>query len=634
MAEPWPRRIPRLLAAVVDSGVGGAWAQRGEAPVAGGVRRTLRRRLYLLFLQWLGIFLVVSALITYFTQARFREQLTEDRLLLARTVAQYLDATVAGTLQGLARLAAELPLEEDPRGRLRAHRFSGLFRDALHVMDENGRVLLSEPPYAPPPSREWLRPDAGVTTLVRRSDPARAALLAVQPFRRGGRRLFLVAETRPAGSTLSVLLQDLATGPDLHLVVIDAEATVIAAPDRDQLFRRVEPAGRLGDRILARRPLVAEVRGCSVCPAGGEGAETYVTAMAPLRSAPWGVVIQQSADAAFALLAPSRLGMIAVSGLLVLMGVLLSHGFTRSVIAPIRELSVRAQRLREGDLATPLAVEGDREIHILAASLEEARRRIVANLGDLQQLNEGLEEQVAGRTAELETKLADLRELHAQRRTLVARLLAAGEEERRRIARELHDEIAQLLTVVQLSLDRICPLSGGATSAADGAREVARARELLAKTQAEVHRIVYDLRPSLLDDLGLPAAVRSYTATHLEQRGIEVALQLEEELELPGEVALTAFRVFQEIVTNVLRHAHTESVSIELFVEGADGSRRLVLAVEDDGIGFSPRDQRGGSGLVGMQERAALVGGRIDVDSEPGMGTTVRVLLPLEGTTS
>jgi signal transduction histidine kinase len=416
---------------------------------------------------------------------------------------------------------------------------------------------------------------------------------------------------------ISVLLQDLAAGPDLHVVVVDSSGLVIAAPDQKQLFRRVEPAKQLGERILARRPLVVEVGECAICPAKERLGEPYVTAMAPLRAAPWGVVVQQSASRAFAMLGPSQLGLFTVTGLLVLMGLLLSHGFTRSVIVPIRDLSRRAQRLREGDLETPVAVEGDLEILILASSLDEARRRIASTLEDLRRLNEGLEGEVAKRTAELESKLEDLRVLHGQRRALVRRLLAAGEEERRRIARELHDETAQLLTVVQLSLERVC----------DGRlAEVERARALLTRTQAEIHRIIHDLRPSLLDDLGLPAAVRSY-AGQLAEQGVEVTLQVEEGLRLPSDVEIATFRIFQEIVTNVRRHAHAQNVSVELYA--AHG--RLVVAVEDDGVGFDAAAHREGVGLVGMQERAALVGGTVEIDSEPGGGTSVRLTIPLEG---
>ena len=568
-------------------------------------RPTLRRRLYLLFLQWLGVFLVVSGGIGWLTQLRFREEVVDARLLLARTVAHEIDAAVGTSLQALERLPAELPaFDESARGRLRAHRFQGLFRDALHVVDEDGRVLLSEPAFAAAPPVEWLRRLPGVSPLLARDGGAARSVVAIEPFRRRGRLYHLVAEASPAGSQLSLLLQELAAEPDLHLVVVDSSARVLAAPDRQQLFRVVEPAERLAAHIEAKRPLVTEAARCTACPPGRGGADSYLTVMAPLRAAPWGVVIQQSEGQAFSILTPSRLGLFALTTLLVLMGLLLSRGFARSIVGPIRELSDRAQRLHEGDLATPIAVEGDLEIQILAASLDEARRRIGSNLGELRRLNEDLERLVAELVND------------AQRRVLVRRLLAAGEEERRRIARELHDEISQLLTVIQLSLERIPDTAS---------EEVPRARELLSRTQHEIHRIIYDLRPSLLDDLGLAAAVRWYADSYLARRGIEVGLEVEEGLSLPSDVEITTFRIVQEIVTNVLRHSQAENVSIELYAAGGE----LVLAVEDDGVGFRPEERTEGSGLVGMRERAALVGGRVEIDSEPGAGTSVRLTIPL-----
>jgi signal transduction histidine kinase len=266
-----------------------------------------------------------------------------------------------------------------------------------------------------------------------------------------------------------------------------------------------------------------------------------------------------------------------------------------------------------------VAVEGDREIAVLAGSLDQARERLARTMAELRSLNARLEEEVAGRTRELRSRYHDLEILSAQRRTLVRRLLAAGEEERRRIARELHDEISQLLTVIQLSLDRIedVPPAAGA--------ELAKVRELLTRTQEEVHRVIYDLRPSLLDDLGLAPAVKWYASRYLDPEGIDVCLEVDEDLELPPEVEITTFRIYQEIVTNILRHSKAEHVSAELYRR--DGW--LALSVEDDGVGFEPGSDSAGAGLSGMRERAALVGGRLTIESEPGMGTHVLLEVPL-----
>lgn len=582
---------------------------------------TLRGRLYFLLAQWLVVYLVASVAIGFWSVHRFRQHVEQDRLLLARTVAQYLNSSILSTLQSGARMASELPgLDRRAVPHLRAFRFQAQFRDAVHVTDEAGRPLVSDPPFARLPAIDFsdFQERMGVTGLLR--DGSDSPVLAmVVPFHREGRSHFLVAEMKPRGSPLSVYLQNLAAEPDVHLVVVDDSGTVIAAPDHVQLYRAVTPAADLGARIQGRRPLVAETTECTICVGGPHGGR-FLTVMVPLRIAPWGVVIQQDERKAFSVLKTSHTGLLVAALLLVAMGVLLSRGLSRSVIAPVQELSRQAEQLRQGDLDSPVEVEGDREIRVLGKSLDQARERLAGSLGELRSLNENLEGLVAERTRELGERYRELELLSSQRRLLVGRLLAAGEEERRRIARELHDEISQLLTVIQLSLER-----GGGEAGPGEEVDLDKVRGLLARTQKEVHRIIHDLRPSLLDDLGLPSAVRWYAASYLEPEGIDVSLEVDEALEVPDEVEITTFRIYQELVTNILRHSRAEHVSVELY--RSDG--HLVLAVEDDGVGFAPAERGEGAGLVGIQERAALVDGRVDIDSEPGLGTHILLEIPL-----
>jgi signal transduction histidine kinase len=584
--------------------------------------QTLRGRLYFLLAQWLVVYLAASVLIGYWSLRQFRSHVEQDRLLLARTVSQYLSSTLLATLQSGARLASDLPaVDERAIPQLRAFRFQGPFRDAVYLVDAAGRARVSDPPFARLPEIDWVRDRyrMSVTGLLR--DGTDAPVLAmVVPFVHGGESFYLVAKMKPRGSPLSVYLQNLAADPDLHVVVADESGTVIAAPDHAQLYREVAPGSELGSRVLARRPLVLETDVCHLCIDGPvEG--KFLTVMVPLRIAPWGVVIQQDERRAFSVLRASQVGLLVTTALLAVMGVLLSRGLSRSVISPVQELSRQAEQLRQGDLETPVAVDGDREITVLARSLDQARERLAGTMGELRSLNAHLEESVAGRTRELSVRYEELELLSAQRKVLVRRLLAAGEEERRRIARELHDEISQLLTVIQLSLERVADVPPGS------AGELEKVRGLLARTQKEVHRIIYDLRPSLLDDLGLAPAVKWYAASYLDPEGIDVGLEVEEDLELPPEVEITTFRIYQEIVTNILRHSKAEHVSVELYAR--EGS--LVLAVEDDGVGFELRDDTAGAGLTGIRERASLVGGRVSIDSEPGMGTHVLLEIPLAG---
>ena len=117
-----------------------------------------------------------------------------------------------------------------------------------------------------------------------------------------------------------------------------------------------------------------------------------------------------------------------------------------------------------------------------------------------------------------------------------------------------------------------------------------------------------------------------YADSDLAKQGIHVRLEVEDDLNLPEEIEITVFRILQECITNILRHAQAENAYIELF----SAANSLVLVVEDDGIGFDLSEKKRGSGLTGMRERAALVGGSIEIDSERNTGTTVHVTIPLE----
>lgn len=589
---------------------------------------TLRARLHSLLIAGLAFFVAVMGLVLWLAFSHFRQDALSERQLLARTVAQSLDALVERSFQSLRQLPPHLThLDSEARDELRAFRFQFLFREAVFLVDEQGEVLVSDPPFAPflrdPPLslREQVTPLRGDLEVG-----GRPFLAIVQPFQRDGRSYGLVAEMSPRGSAISVFLQSLATAPDLHIGVIDRGSRVIAASDHRHLFQTVTPADLLGERIAARRGFVSDSELCSFCEEDGR-ATPVLTAMVPLRLAPWAVVVQEHRSAAFATLHSALLILLGVVATFLVAGLVFSWMVSRSVVAPLQTLARQADRLRRGDLTGSIRVEGDREVRLLATTLDQARDRLAASLEELTTVNERLEEQVAHRTDELAELLRRSQRQDARRKVLVRRLLHAGEEERRRIARELHDEISQLLTVIQLSLEEVsADVPGEAAEGTTGDRAaITKARQLLTRTQEEVHRIIFDLRPSVLDDLGLSAAVRWYAQNDLQPRGVGVHLDVEEDLDLAPEVEITVFRIYQEIVTNILRHSEAEHVSIEL----ATRDSRLLLTVEDDGVGFDPGHRTAGAGILGMRERAELIGATLTVDSEPGAGTQVELGIPL-----
>jgi len=208
-------------------------------------------------------------------------------------------------------------------------------------------------------------------------------------------------------------------------------------------------------------------------------------------------------------------------------------------------------------------------------------------------------------------------------RDTLRRVIEAQELERRRLARELHDETGQALTSILLGLKAI--RSAGTDE--DAARAETDVRELVVQALQDVRRLAVELRPSALDDFGLVAALERLAATFAERSGIPAAVESTlSERRLPPELETVLYRLVQEALTNVVKHAGAERVSI--LVTHGDGGVRAV--VEDDGRGFSPGDVRVDAlGLVGMRERLALLGGTLAVESEPGAGTAVVAYIPL-----
>jgi len=208
-------------------------------------------------------------------------------------------------------------------------------------------------------------------------------------------------------------------------------------------------------------------------------------------------------------------------------------------------------------------------------------------------------------------------------RDVVQRVVEAQEQERARLARELHDETGQALTSILLGLKGLEDV----VDTSEGSASVAALRELVVSTLRSVRGLAVELRPTALDDFGLVPALERLADTFREKTGVEVAIEAQlGEARLEPSLETTLYRLVQEALTNVLKHADARHVSISLVRK--DGSVSAV--VEDDGRGFSPETpRREALGLVGMRERVGLVGGRISIESAPGAGTTLAVEVPV-----
>jgi signal transduction histidine kinase len=220
------------------------------------------------------------------------------------------------------------------------------------------------------------------------------------------------------------------------------------------------------------------------------------------------------------------------------------------------------------------------------------------------------------------------RERALERYAMLSRkVLLAQEDERSRLSRDLHDELGQILTAMRLELGwlkRQIEKGSEDGAALDGIVDA------VDKGADELRRICRGLRPPLLDDLGIEPAVRQLVKEHEQHAGVQVETDLrliDDRTAIPAEVALCAYRIIQEALTNADRHASAKHARVEASCDGDN----LEVIVRDDGVGFDPDtlDVMQGLGLAGMRERANLVGGEFEIESAPGRGTQITFRAPL-----
>jgi len=287
------------------------------------------------------------------------------------------------------------------------------------------------------------------------------------------------------------------------------------------------------------------------------------------------------------------LGLIAVGSVAV--SVLLNAVILRVALSPLSALERTAERVQSGDLdaRTPLSPVADRDLERLVVTFN------------------GMLESSAGYRKRL--------------REIAVHALGAAEEERKRIARELHDGIAQSLAALRIRLR----LARGARTEEERLEHLDEVSEAIGAATEEVRRIARGLRPPALDMLGLAPAIESHARTLSEATGITIESDLAPVGgHLTPEAELAIYRVFQEALSNVVRHSHARHVELRMHLRPGF----VEASIRDDGRGFDVADalsEHGrGLGLFGMKERASYVGGRVDIESRPGGGTKVSVVIP------
>jgi len=266
---------------------------------------------------------------------------------------------------------------------------------------------------------------------------------------------------------------------------------------------------------------------------------------------------------------------------------------------------------------------------VLLVAITDITTRVLAER-EMKTAHSKLEKNLQHAKSSLRESEADLRQNRSELRTLAARLLTTQEEERRRVSRELHDDLNQKLAMLEVDADRLGRQLPSAPSAIT--EQLQSLRFQVADVSNDIRRVAYQLHPSVLDHLGLTVALRSYCSEFSKREGMAIKFLAKDAPEkVPEEISLCLYRITQESLRNVGKHASAKTATVKL--EAVD--KRIHLSIRDNGIGFdvAASTHKGGIGLLSMKERVRLVDGEFALKSAPGQGTRIDVWarLPKEG---
>lgn len=587
------------------------------------LKSNLGRRIILLVSVSMLVILIALGISGSLAIKQSEEQIASERRALAQSVGAYLEDVLQENLERLSNIqyASGVNIKDsdmEPEKRaLHTIYVGSIFDNSVFITDEQGTVLCAEPStdgfvgsnirnYPP----VWLSLNTvkpSISNVFTVEPSGRKLIGIVTPLRNTeGRLVGLAGGTLdPTRGTLQYFTELVEQGKTTQVCIIDGNGIVLASSDPRLILQSDEGITGQGEEQLS---------------------ET-----APLSLAPWSVAIRQSEAEA---LAPVRTMerqflIIGISALVV--ALFLSWGMALSVIRPIKRLNLAAQNISRGDLSQPTPRLGSDEIGELSRNFDAMRMALKRSLDEIQKWNMELEAKVDERTRQLEDSYREIERKEAARGELLRKLLTVQEEERKRIARELHDETTQSLVALLMRLEAAGKISTATSgSIEDSLKEV---RNLAVETLDNVHRIIFDLRPSVLDDLGILAAVRLFAKTRLESLGVKVRVEVTgKDRVLPPQMEIALFRIVQEAITNIARHAEAHNVVISVEFEKS----AIRIEVEDDGKGFeveaisSPANKAYGLGLLGMRERVEILSGRFYIESNPGGGTRLVIEVPLD----
>ncbi|MDO9288810.1 MAG: histidine kinase [Thermodesulfovibrionales bacterium] len=563
-----------------------------------------------------------------------------SRLTLAGIIANNIDLLLERSLNRLydISLSGKIDLKDnnwkpEKEALQIAYQYS-IFSDGIFLMDKTGNVVLTYPSRLE--NHENLLSIPSVSKIIMEGKPVISDIYTVEPT--GKKVIYALVplkdkngdivgvvggEIDPTSFRLSQSIEAMPREPNTYLEIIDSHGIIIVSNNPKRVFLSSDHNRFMENLIAQKKP---EIRTCHRCHsgAGGKGDErsTDILAFAPLKMAHWGVSIIQPEKDVFAPSEKLRKTFLAFSLGSIGIALIIAIGMSKSIVKPVHKLIDATNKIAEGDMSKSIEFGGIDEIGILSSSFEVMRVKLADSLEGLRQYNIQLEERVVERTKQIKASQQKVE-------NLLKMIISAEEEERKRIARGLHDETMQTLSALLMKIDMCSKMYAEHLPS----EKIDEMRNIALKSLDEIHSVIQNLRPTIVDDLGLEAGIRWLFDKHLAEKGITCDFNVigAEGKRFNYRIETSLFRILQEAVINISLHASAENVFIVLQYMPDS----IAVYMEDDGKGFDApdvlkhTDDVKGLGILGMRERAYLVDGKLQICSTPGNGTRLSLWIPL-----
>jgi len=598
----------------------------------------MQKRIIVSILLSVFLILISLGLVSYYHIRDSIERSYEERLAEAKIISTSIDHILEENLTRLydISLSDRIDLTDDSwapeRAALRAAYEYSIFTDGVFLLDRLGNVLATYPPRegwainllgVPPVSRVITDMRPVVSNIYTMEPSRRKVVFALVPLKDRNGNIIGAAGglLNPTSYTFTRMFQAIPAGRDTIIDLVDNLGMVIASNDPPSILTGIDHNKFLSRLINEKRTTVAACHRCHLSERGSGRKTKSILAFAPVSLAPWGVALRVPKALVEAPATALQEGFVMLGVVSLAAAFILALGMSRSIVRPVQHLIRATDRIARGNLAAPVAVENAHEITTLAQHFDEMRLKLAASLESIQRQNFDLERRVRDRTRQLMEK-------QKVNESLLRKLITSQEDERKRIARELHDESLQTLSALLMNID-MCRLHPDLITP----EKVGMMKDTVTVVINEMNKVIQNLRPTVLDDLGFEAGLVWLIDRNLRTKGIQCRINMDDlnEDRLPPELQLSLFRIFQEATTNIGRHAGAANVFIHVW----NNDRIFSLSIEDDGHGFNTgsvfenTSTGRGLGIMGMKERASQINGRLTVCSAPGQGTMVLCTVPL-----